>query len=217
MLQAVDTINSDTVSFVLAIRRISESQNHSAIAFKGEDEEFRLLHLGWNYTLYYEPLKQSYFWVDNSLDPVNAKYLAVVCDRIARRQPGIPYGLNAEGFSFDPQTGNIIPGPTGRGFTCATFILAILKAVGLELLVETSWPEEANVEWQRHIVDALRDEPDAPSEQKEAVARDIGSRRFTPEEVVGSSALSEWPISFEEAQHFGAIVNQDLDRLSAAA
>lgn len=203
--------------FFLAIRKINESQNHSAIVFRGEDGVYRLLHLGWNFFLIHEDIKDAFGWVNNSLDASNSLFLSVMCDRIARRNPEVPYGLSSVGLNFDPETGEILPGPTGRGFTCATFILAIFRLVGLDLLVEDTWPEDANMDWQLSIVEALGKTENVSPEQYAAVKRDVGCRRFSPEEVVGSSSEGVWPVPYDPAHQLGLVVRQDLTSFYAAA
>ena len=128
------------------------------------------------------------------------------------KKPDIPYGLDKEGIFFDPNTGDLNPGERGRGLTCASFILAVLQPFGLFVLKEAEWPYHANDEWQQWVVDMLK-KTGAPADQIKAVERDVGSRRFAPEEVVASSTDSPWPIGYDRARELSKKL---LDQLPAS-
>ena len=198
-------------TFGLAIRRVGDHGTHCAILFQGRDGTPWILHLAWNHKLMAGPVDEHYGWVEASLTPSNKKLLALLADRIWNSRPKIPYGLTNSGVSFDPMTGELGPVPLGQGLTCATFILALLKTEGLRLLDEETWPEGANDDWQRWVVEALINDG-ADDEQVEAVKATIGSRRQRPAEVVGSATLSaqKWPVVFEEAQTVAAEVEASL-------
>jgi hypothetical protein len=188
-------------TFGLGILRTDEDRFHCAILFDRAGTT-TLLHLAWNYRLSVGNVETRYWWAETGLLSPNRKLLAVIADRIATAKPRIPYGLDRDVLAIEPETGKLIPGPEGKGLTCAAFILAVFESAGFKLLSENQWPEDANRDWQTWIVANLADDTEATTEQVAAVARDIGSRRFTPTEVVGSATVSqlEWPISFERAQ-----------------
>lgn len=198
-------------TFGVAILRTDPEQFHCAILFDRAGTA-TLLHLAWNYCLSVGDVEARYWWADTGLLGPNKKLMAVIADRIATAKPRIPYGLARDILAIEPGTGKLIPGPEGKGLTCASFILAVFQSQGFEVLAENQWPENANDVWQARIVAALARDVNATPEQKRAVARDIGSRRFTPPEVVGGATVSEtdWPVSFERAQTLSAEIQAQI-------
>jgi hypothetical protein len=193
----------------LAIRQTHPGQRHTGIAYRVDDGgTIFLLHLEWNYRLTSEAFSAPYLWVQTSLPIREQKYVAGLCALIANRQPGIPYGLERTGVSFDTNTGDIVVGEEGKGLTCASFILAVMQSIGLTLLEEDEWPQRNNDAWQSWVVETLR-KTKAPQAQIDAVERDVGSRRFTPEEVVASSTDSSWPVGYARARELsGKLLSQ---------
>ncbi len=209
MLRSIDLHNTEELDWLeFAITRTGPTQRHCALIYRvDEGGDFCLLHLAWNYRLEVEDLSEEYQWAKVALPSSEKKFVAALCRNIASQNPPIPYGLDAEGFSFDPTTGVLTPGPTGKGCTCATFILKILGARGYTLLVEEEWPEGANIEWQEHIIRMLENpqgRSPAPADVIDAIKRDVGCRRFMPEEVVAAGTSEDWPIAFVRAQQLAA-------------
>jgi hypothetical protein len=177
------------------------------------DDKIWLLHLAWNFDLRSGEPTARYQWVPSTLSKSDEKFIAVICDRVRAASPPIPYGLDHEGVEFDGSTGQLRPHADGKGMTCASFILAILKCYGLSLLVEHEWPMDANPEWQEWIVTELS-QNGAPPEHVEAVRNDVGCRRFTPQEVVAASTAKAWPVPFQQAAQLAVEL---LGELNAAA
>lgn len=198
--------------FSLAIRRVSPEQNHCGVLYQAPDGSTWITHLAWNYALRSSAVPPDYCWMPTTLDEPNCKLLAVLTERIRTADPAIPYGLDAEGISFDRETGAIELGRSGKGLTCAVFILALLRTHGLTLLEEGSWPSEANIEWQERIVATLRE---SSPDHAAAVEADIGCRRFSPGEVVGASAIENWPVPFADAAAASLEVEAQLPAFAA--
>ena len=178
-------------------------QNHCGIIYRVDSGELFIIHLAWNYRLMNDPLSPNYQWARTTLSSRDQRTLAGLCCAIWNAKPEIPYGFDPDTIRFDPTTGNIVPAPTGKGLTCASFVLAVLKALQFDLLNETEWPENANEAWQVHIVDSLERSSASP-EQVCAVKRDVGSRRYRPEEVAGASTDGSWPVGFKRAQQLAS-------------
>jgi len=110
-----------------------------------------------------------------------AAYCDLVWDRF-QTDKQFPYALNFNGASFDA-AGCLQLGPDGRGLTCATFVLAIFKSVGIELVDMEGWPVRqaedeaflASITWAK--ADHLR-------VLKEEVAQ--GAHRVHPPEVLAA-------------------------------
>jgi hypothetical protein len=116
-------------------------------------------------------------------------------------------------LALDPTTGQLafLPAP-GKGFTCASFVLRIFETYGLSLLAEDEWPVDANSDWQRGIVQNLQQHSQASDGHVEAVSSDVGCRRFSPEEVVGAAAVTDWPVHYVEAVALASQVMAELQR-----
>lgn len=198
--------------FALAIKRVSSDQNHCGVLYQAPDGGVWIIHLAWNYNLRSSPAPQDYYWLPTTLDESNQKLLAVLAERVRTADPAIPYGLDAEGITFDSESGAVNVGRPGKGLTCAVFVLALLRTHGLNLLAEGEWPADANIVWQERIVAALRKES---PEHADAVEADIGCTRFSPSEVVGASAIESWPVSFADATDAAVELEEQLPPLAA--
>ncbi len=185
---------------------------HCGALFQASEGELFLLHLAWNYDLRRDRPDQSYSWVKIGLAPSDRKLMAIVADRVWKARPKVPYGLSRHDLSFDPQTGALSPGLEGPGFTCASFLLALLHAQGYQLLAEEEWHLGVNPEWDAFVIEALKISG-ATESQIEAVNKDAGSRRFKPSEVVASSSIAEyeWPVAYDKA----SVMGEDLEAILA--
>jgi hypothetical protein len=149
------------------------------------------------------------------LDEPNSKFLAAFASTVKRNEHSIPYGLDSQGSCFDRATGDFIPPPIGKGLTCATFILAVLRSLAFAPALEESWPvREDDEEFGRQTVADL-EEDQADPEHVTAVRRDICAQRFRPEEVVAATIhpSGEWPVGFAPA---AALAQEILGDLRAA-
>jgi hypothetical protein len=189
---------------------------HCGFLYRLDTGAPRLLHFAWHYTLRDDEPSSAYLWADIGLDELNAKFLAAFTSLLKRNEHSIPYGLDSGGSCFDSATGEFIRPPIGKGLTCSTFILAVLRSLGFALLLEESWPErEDDEEFGRQIVADLLENGADPGHVA-AVGNDIRAKRFRPEEVVGGtiSPSGRWPVLFEAA---AALAEDILADLRAAA
>jgi len=195
----------------------NNGQRHVGFLYKIDDKVPYLLHLAWHYMLRSAPEgendgpNESYMWADVAeLENEERRVVASYLSTIAELKPLIPYGLKAERITFDTKTGEIVCQPEGRGFTCATFLLSVMKTLGYNVVDESSWPDDraGDAEWQERIIELLRRR--AP-EHADAVRRDLPCARFRPEEVTGASAKVGWPHNCAEAEAAGAEVLADME------
>lgn len=200
----------------VAIMNAGGGQLHSAFLFRIDQEPAHLLHLAWHHVLCCAPEGQHsgpderYMWANLAeLDAENRRVLAGFLSTLGTLKPPVPYGFRSEGIDFDMATGKLRPHPEGRGVTCATFLLTILKIFGFFPINEETWPTNrpGDADWQQQIVDLLR--VIAP-EHAEAVRNDLTCARFRPEEVVGAVATAGWPHNFAEALVAGTDVLSDM-------
>lgn len=205
---------------VRSVPPIDRSTNfalHAGFLYKIDNAEPRISHLAWHYRLEDKPAEGPYLWANVGLDDVSCRVVAAwLADR--RANPAqIPYGIDSAGVCFDSETQDFIPPPVGKGLTCATYIVAVLKHLGFPLLAEITWPRDRadDVSWQEAIVTSLSKDG-ASADHVAAVRADKGARRFRPAEVVGSATVTDlWPIAFEEASRLATEIVKDVKAAAA--
>ena len=199
----------DKAYFALAIRKVSDAGRHSGMLYLSSDDDYKLLHLGQNFGLLNDAPGPEFYWTGCRLPETDRKFLAVICERIATAKPDVPYGFDSAGFEIDRTTGMIKPGPLGKGYTCASFVLEVMKLAYIHLLKEDEWPENVEDDWQKYIVWVMANFWQAAPEQVAALEQDVGCRRFTPSQVVGSSTLVS-PVGYEDAVAISAALEMEL-------
>jgi hypothetical protein len=154
----------------------------------------------------------TFYWVEHKIDQLRLYGVLAFCDLIIQANPaGIPYAFDSPSDCFDSETGQFLLGPSKKGLTCATFVLAIFHAVGLRLLDLTGWPKrEEDARWQESIINLLRGR--ASQEHIDAVTSQVGAVRVRPEEVAGASAAEIHPIGFANANALAIEILQQLTR-----
>lgn len=210
VLEAAGRPFADVEHVGLALRRTPLGM-HSGILYRLPNEEPRILHLAFHHDLQDEPAAPPYRWSELGLDEVNKEILTEILARIAHRNPQIAYGFDANGVAIDPDTGDVTPGPPGKGLTCSTFVNAVLRAYGFELIDITDWPQRVDdIPFHNTIVGYLNGK--ASSEHVDAVRQDIGARRLRPDEVVGAGKLpdEQWAVPFLAARAQGDVVQDEM-------
>ena len=136
------------------------------------------------------------------LDVPALRYAAIAGLRnvVKNSRDKIPYGIDFAHDCFDTRTGAWLLGPIGRGLTCATFVVAALRATGIDLIKVESWPvRDDDKAWKDHVVEQLRKY--GHEEQALYVSQEDLGTRIRPSEVAGSGLVgaSEWPLPFARA------------------
>ncbi len=196
----------------LAIKNIAGEQNHCGLLYRLDDGEVRMLHLAFHFDLRDEELRSDYWCAPAGLEVENQLVVAAFASAIANAKPNVPYGFDANGMVFDVVSGELLEAPAGRGLTCATFVLALFRTLGFEPLDEETWPmRDEDEHWQDQITQAMT-HAGARQDHIDAVTDNGQSRRFRPEEVVGTSATSndEWSIGFDRAREIAQEVLADM-------
>ncbi len=126
--------------------------------------------------------------------------VAAHCRLIARRyaspERGLPYGLRYEKTTFRAD-GKMRLGKAEHGLTCATFILAVLRSAGVELLSLADWPvRDGDKERHLELLDMLRNDPEVARDHVAAIATEVNGVRYRPEEVAGAASSAQFPVSF---------------------
>ncbi len=147
-----------------------------------------------------------------SLDDDDAQTLCALCRRVAlMHAKDLRYRFNEWRPRFAVPTGELIA-PTSDpqyGFTCATFVLAMLRsALVEELLRLDEWPppepNDQDDHWQRKIAHVLCKRETAMDEIEKIIAG-IGARRILPTDVAGGSMheCEQWPVGYVAARSEG--------------
>lgn len=173
---------------------------HAGILFKNASKETYVLHLAWHKQLEAElfPGKQM-CWAATipNLPKTTAKTLVANLRKIAKKQPTlkIEYGVKVlEAFGSFSANGDYKATKKGNGLTCATFVTEILRAIGIPILDERTWPEGVNQAWIDAIADTL-EQKGADADHVASVRACANARRILPAEVAAGANLpfKEWP------------------------
>jgi hypothetical protein len=158
------------------------------------------------------------------LEDDDAQTLCALCRRVASRHAkNLRYRFKEWRPRFHVATGELIPPPPDEqhGFTCATFVLAMLRsAVVEELLAFEEWPlpeaHDRDERWQRKVAQLLCSKEGPPDEARNVIAG-IGARRVLPTDVAGGAIhpRERWPIGFVDARKEGDRVAASLAQTTA--
>ncbi|AMA55039.1 hypothetical protein [Bradyrhizobium sp. CCGE-LA001] len=184
---------------------------HVGFLYQLEDNQPRVAHFAWHEIQRDDEPDDSYLWSEINLDESNRLVVASWLDDRRANPDLIPYGFRTDGSPYVEETSDFVAPPIGQGFTCATFIVGVLKHLGFPLLVEDSWPDarEDDILWQEGIVSKL--EGWASPEHRGALRDDVGTKRFRPEEVGGAACRApDWPVLFEDASVVAAEIIAEL-------
>ena len=186
-------INTLSVAFTR-----SGVQSHSGILYLNPEGEAKLLHLENNRTLTKESPNSDFVWLHVNLPDIVKNLICLHCDIISENSQGkILYDIDPTGITFDID-GVFTQKVPHTGLTCGTFILAVFRDVGIELINQNHWPiRENDIKWQKMIVNLFSRylEPNS----NELINKKIDDKlilRFRPEEVVSSATLKNMPNTF---------------------
>jgi hypothetical protein len=191
---------------------IPNNQEHCGLLYSIPPAPVMLLHLAFNHDLRNEPPSDAFCWAEIAIDDVDKLLVAVLAARFAAAGNRVPFGFDGLGISVDGASGKLRETISGKGLTCATLIMLLFETHGLELLKVAEWPSFANLDWQVGMLAALQA---AAPFHAQKVERDVGARRFTPSEVVGSASLKTWPVGFVEARRVALRISREVRKLTA--
>lgn len=154
-----------------------------------------------------------------ALDEDDSQTLCALCRQVGRRHSATFRFRFAEWRPrFDLRTAEVISSATDEryGFTCATFVLAMLRsALVEELLALEQWPvpdpDDMDDRWQKRLAVMLCPTGASP-EDLASVLAGVGARRVHPTDVAGGAMHSResWPVSFVDSRREGGQVAQRL-------
>jgi hypothetical protein len=209
----------DTLRFAgVAIQVIGPARFHVGILHRPERGETELLHLAWHYDLRNEIPTNRYAWIQPPYPDMRLRAVAAHCRRVWKTHhvSGLPYGFRYRDSKLLTD-GQILHGKTEHGFTCATFVLLLFRAVGIELIDIPSWPaRDSDKQWHAEMMHLLREHcsDEATSENIELHLQHLeteqGCARFRPEEVAGAASSDLFPTAFEQACRMGEAIARVL-------
>ncbi len=195
--------------------RVSADQFHLGLRYDNAAHE-PVVHFAWHRDLRNDPLRR--VTKDGSspsavitlpLDPAIDGALQFLAEQVVTRYVGAPdvfaYSFGEVSATFDRATGELSEDDVS--FTCATFVLTMLRSVGAVLLDISRWPGPTHEDrdWQRKMETALLESIHGEllrAKAKTRLEQDFGSRRYRPTDVAGASLFhrERWPLSAEEAE-----------------
>jgi hypothetical protein len=191
----------------VAITISGPDQRHLGVLHRdGAEDDVFLLHLEFHNRLTNEPASPLYAWVDLQLPELRLAQVAMVCRKIVRENGrSIPFAFSVPNDCFDADSCAFLFGPTMHGLTCATFVVAVFKAIGISLVNVDSWPKNRadDIKWKEQVISKLK-QVGASDEHICYVEEEKDLPRFRPEEVAGAAACDTWPADFDSAQIAGS-------------
>lgn len=139
-----------------------------------------------------------------------------MCRRVWMRhkQRGLRYGFRYDRSRFE-STGELRLGSDEVGLTCATFLLAVFRSVGVELLRLDEWPERAEDEKRWTALLAMLESQGVDAAHLKALRGQTNARRYRPDEVAAGSSVTP-PCGFDEASSRASALAVARGRANAA-
>jgi hypothetical protein len=196
--------------FGAVIKRVEPDQLHVGFLYKLGDERARMVHLAWHNRLTDEDPVPDYFWIQCGLPDTVRNVIAPALAGVAQDQQ-LPYSPLYEGIYFVDGTLRYNRNSPGEGLTCATFLMAVLDALGYPLFNAAEWHARPEDEaWTERIIRRLAASPGVSTDHTEAIRARPRGARFRPEEVSGSLSEAVVPVSFVRAEQLGRQLLQEL-------
>jgi hypothetical protein len=220
--------SEDGFTCTTVLVRTRATQFHLGLGRSDEPHE-PVLHLAWHRDLRDEPLEEVIAGskgplpaavIKLSLDPLLDETLQVLARRVARRyaNTGLAYGFGEVTATFDQGTGVLTDDDVA--FTCATFVLAMLRSVGVQMIDVSRWrePTEEDLRWQHDIGGFLVEWIQRSihganlARAEERLDHDLGSRRYRPTDVAAASLFGPgtWPVGSEDVEPHASMLASKL-------
>ena len=196
----------DVQRCAVVLCRTEHGNLHVGLLHRVERGRSAVLHLGWlDYVSMTWPWLR--LWVCPETEPEKLLLAAAHCRSAwARFQTDgtFPYALGDFESTFS-ETGGLVLANGSKGLTCATFVMAIFRAAGVELVTEADWP--IRIDEDRRWLDGVASfaHPDHLRALREQV--DAGVARVHPHELLAACTLTPLPVAFDRISgHAEAIV-----------
>lgn len=175
--------------FAIAHTEMGDLRGMHCGIFYSRNDQLQLFHLALHLLLVDAVPDEHYAFVRTNLIKTQRKSISKLCklmvDLHGRK---VPYGFRFGAvINLDGTLSCSLP---GDGFTCTSFVLAILKTVNITLVDEDTWPEGANAEWQAMIIQMIEcyaEKHRMDVTEHVAALKDQGDAiRITPQEVAAA-------------------------------
>ncbi|WP_339480348.1 hypothetical protein [Pseudomonas sivasensis] len=191
-----------------------DGQRHTGFVVRDFFDNSQLFHLGRNNYYRQEVLSKSYsYLLVPALEPEVANAVISLLVTVLQNTHGnVPYSIAWDQEEYFDSDGRLVKTDPIDGFTCATFVLEILKRQGMELVDRSTWPlSDENKNWQKNILPLLGLSIESLMAQLEAIGK---FPRIRPEEALGAGHLFRGdPLPFNVVQPVSRNVLDEMKRL----
>ena len=213
---------ADTIGVVIC--RTDQGNLHAGMLYVDENDIECVLHLGWEDYLGTDWGSKSglshQLWASPPIDETRLDSIAGLCQLILERHKKdrkFPYALQFLGSHFS-EDGRLVVGDGARGLTCATFILAVFRSFGIDLIDEESW--ECRREEDLKFLLWLSSRPGIALDHFSILRSEVnkGAKRIQPHEVLQACTQGEdeLPVDFASVQRSSyRLLERLLDRVIA--
>lgn len=217
----------DDIQFVAIglelIDTFGERYPHSAIIYRDQNQLLSLLEFHFNGQIASNQSQQrfsEFAWAVPNLKVDALENIAEFCELIRLSAPKLRYGFRFLEDSLLAQNGaTVCLQGTSVGLTCATFVLAIFKRLGINLLQLDTWQfRDEDEKWQQRYFKVLKKNPSAYNHTAQSIAQvqqELISpcARYKPQEVFASGMTEKCKLDFDTAQLLGIRIWEGLNRL----
>lgn len=215
LLIPLEKFSTSDLLVSIVIQHVSDNQYHCGIIYKSEEDEERILHLAWNFklrnTLISENQYGKYYFVNHNINMIRQMDMAAWLENIYRENINkIHYGLYYKHTYFEHK-GIIRLGENECGLTCATFVLAVFKSAGLELIDLDNWPVRPDdLNWQDSLINSIELLEPEDKDYIKKLHKEKGCPRYKPQEVTASITFDNRPEHFLKIWKKGEIIKKEL-------
>lgn len=213
-LKTPDELNPGAVVYAaIALKRFATG-THAGIILIDSSGQLRICHLRFHLEFAFEPVANGYYWVLPRIPRERLMHVADLCEIISERYSDglLEYAFKYSDEKFDLRTGELLS-PTGRGLTCATFVLAVFRSLGLEILDLDSWQTRCkDVVAQKRLVRMGRKyRPQFEKQWAYLESFEVGKcTRYRAEEVAAGSIAPKHPANFTDVATQAATIKKML-------
>lgn len=169
---------------------LSPSGEHVGVLWRGDDGALHRLHLAFDHDLRNDAPSDDADAAPSPLEPERLAQVAQMCRRVWKRHQtrGLRYGFRYDRSRFEA-SGELRLGADEHGLTCATFVLALYRSVGVELLRLDEWPVRADDTTRWDALLAVLEAANVDAAHIKALRGQTNARRYRPDEVTAGSSV----------------------------
>lgn len=206
-LDMQDSRNQDSHLNICAISCTrSEAGTHAAFIYERDNGAIWTADVAWNLIARnYEIHALDQSWVNINIPEQILEILVSILEIMGQNHNIIPYDVRyTNGEYFDPVTWSYCQ--EKPGLTCATFVLAVLRGLKLELFDVNAWPTRSEDGPALERLLSMLSASGVDAHKINAQRLGHNCIRYRPEEVTGSVSGSRWPVPFGLAADLGTQV-----------